>query len=183
FNPTAGGAQNATLTVSSAALCGPLTVTLTGTGTAVSGAGGAAVTLSRSYISFADLCLGRTAGPLCFTITNNSTAALVINNISITNCSSSVDPHFIDCATVAGFRIASGGAAGTLAAGASRDVCITFTPGEAATFSAFVLISTNASTTPAQVELHGTGDRCPSPQVSLTGGTFANQCVGTTSAA
>ena len=126
------------------------------------------LSLSRTYISFMASRLGQTSGPLCFTITNTSNGLLFIYNISIMNCSSSVDPQYIDCARVAGFQIVSGGGLGTLATGASRDVCITFTPGEAATFSAFVLISTNASTTPAQVELHGTGDRCPSPQVRTT---------------
>src|SRR5205823_7488036 len=55
FKPTATGAQTGTLTVASTALCASLTATLTGTGQAAKGTG--AVTLSRSFISFADLCV------------------------------------------------------------------------------------------------------------------------------
>ena len=126
--------------MTSAALCGPLTVTLTGTGQSQPNTPG--VNLSRTYISFADLCLGGTAGPLCFTISNTGATSVAIQSIGVTNCSSSIDPQYIDCAKVAGFQIVSGGAPGTLAAGESRDVCLTFSPGEAATFSAFVMIST-----------------------------------------
>ena len=114
--------------------------------------------LNCSYISFAEACLGQTAGPLCFTITNTCNRPLVINSIKITHCSSSVDPVSIDCTKVAGFQISSGGAPGSLAPGQVRTVCITFSPAELATFSAFVVIDTNASASPAMVELHGTGD-------------------------
>src|SRR5437763_628278 len=97
---------------------------------------GPQATLSRTYMSFADLCLGKTAGPLCFTITNSGSGNLVISSIGIINCSSSIDPTYIDCTTVAGFQISSGGGAGTLTPGQSRTVCVTFTPHEAATFDA-----------------------------------------------
>jgi hypothetical protein len=110
--------------------------------------------------------VGKTAGPLCFTITNTGGAPLVINGISILNCSSSVDPVYIDCGSVAGFQIVSGGGSGTLAAGESRTVCISFTPGEAATFDGTVAISTNASPSLETVQLHGTGDVCNGPQAS-----------------
>src|SRR5947199_307497 len=119
---------------------------------------GPQVTLSRTYMSFADLCLGGTAGPLCFTITNSGGSDLRISSIGIINCSSSIDPMYIDCTTVAGFQISSGGGPGTLAAGQTRTVCLTFTPHEAATFSAFVAINTNASPSVVKVELHGSGD-------------------------
>jgi hypothetical protein len=117
------------------------------------------VTLNRNYISFSSARLGQTAGPLCFTMTNPGPQPLFISNIGVQNCSSSIDPTYIDCATVAGFRIMPGGdAPGILGPGQSRDVCLTFTPGETATFDAHVLITTNASATPVDVQLHGTGD-------------------------
>src|SRR5262249_58355939 len=81
------------------------------------------VTLSRNYISFADLCVGKTAGPLCFTITNSGGGTLVINSISIVNCSSSIHPVYVDCASVAGFQIFTGGGAGSLTAGQNHTVC------------------------------------------------------------
>src|SRR5262249_60144030 len=121
------------------------------------------LSLSRNYISFADLCVGKTAGPLCFTITNTGSAPLIINSISVQNCSSSVDPMYIDCATVAGFKIVSGGGAGSLAPGESRDVYLPFTPGDAATFAGKMSTSSNASSTPATVQLHGTGQHCTRP--------------------
>src|SRR5947199_356572 len=127
---------------------------------------GPQVTLSRTYMSFADLCLGGTAGPLCFTITNSGGSDLHISSIGIINCSSSIDPMYIDCTTVAGFQITSGGAPGTVAAGQSRTVCVSFTPHEAATFSGFVRILSDASPGTSLVELHGTGDVCPATVVS-----------------
>src|SRR5262245_29883493 len=78
------------------------------------------VSLSRNYISFADLCVGKTAGPFCFDITNSGSADLVISSISIINCSSSIHPVYVDCASVAGFQIVSGGGAGTVPAGQKR---------------------------------------------------------------
>jgi hypothetical protein len=116
------------------------------------------ITLNRTYISFSSVQLGGTAGPLCFTMTNTSGAPLTINSISVANCSSSIDAMYIDCTQVAGFEISSGAGSGILAPGQSHDVCLTFTPREAATFDASVMISTSASTTPMTVKLHGTGD-------------------------
>jgi hypothetical protein len=111
------------------------------------------------YISFADLKINTTAGPLCFTITNTGTGPLNINNISILNCSNSVEPQYVDCSTVAGLAIVSGGQPGTLAPGQTRTVCITFTPHEAATYSATVMIASDDPAGPATVTLHGTGDK------------------------
>jgi hypothetical protein len=110
------------------------------------------------YISFADLKINTTAGPLCFTITNTGTGPLNINNISILNCSNSVEPHYVDCSTIAGLAIVSGGQPGTLAPGEARTVCLTFMPHEAATYSATVMIASNDPAGPATVTLHGTGD-------------------------
>lgn len=116
------------------------------------------VNLNRNAISFASVRVGGTAGPLCFTMSNPGPQPIFINSIVVQNCSSSIDPQYIDCATVAGFRIISGNTPGFLQPGQSQDVCLTFTPGERATFDASVMISTNASATPVVVQLHGTGD-------------------------
>ena len=85
--------------------------------------------------------------------------AFAANNISFINCSNSVSPQYVDCASVAGLSIASGGSPGTLAPGASRNVCVTFSPHAAATFDMTVMISTNAPGGPVFVNLHGTGDK------------------------
>jgi hypothetical protein len=114
--------------------------------------------LSRNYISFSSARLGTTAGPICFTITNPTSQPVFLTSITVQNCSSSVDPTYINCATTAGFRISSGDTPGYLLPGQSRDVCVTFSPGELATFDAHVLVSTNLSNTPTDVQLHGTGD-------------------------
>jgi hypothetical protein len=119
---------------------------------------GTAPTLSRNYMSFGSTRTGNPAGPLCFTITNGGSAPLALNSIVVMNCSSSTSPVYVDCATVAGFQIISGGDPGILAPGASRNVCLTFTPGQTATFDATLAIMTNASPTPIVVSLHGTGD-------------------------
>ena len=115
------------------------------------------LTVSRNQISFPAQHLGQTSPPLCFTITNPGPQPVFITNISIQNCSSDIDPQFIDCTRIAGFQIVAGNIPGFLASGQSRDVCITITPTEIATVDAHVMISTNVSTTPVQVDLHAGG--------------------------
>jgi hypothetical protein len=133
----------------------PTIVQLHGTGDVCTGP---QVSLSSNYISFGDLKIGHTTGPLCFTITNTGTGPMNISDISITRCSDSVDPVYVDCSAVAGFAIVSGGSPGTLAVGASRDVCVTFSPKKAATFDGHLIITSNSLGGPVDVQLHGTGD-------------------------
>ena len=140
---------------------GPFTVGLLMNGSCISGSPQVTVTTAGgvpNYISFADLTIGGTKGPLCFTITNTGTGPLVLSSPSIIHCSDDVDPTYVDCSAVAGFAIVSGGSAVTLAPGESHDVCITFSPQKAATFDAHVVITTNAAGGPIDVPLHGTGD-------------------------
>ena len=106
--------------------------------------------------SFGDLTIGGTAGPQCFTITNDGTGPLELSSPSITQCGA--DHTFVDCAAAAGFAIVSGGSPVTLAPGASHEVCITFSPQQPATFDSHVVITTNAAGGPIDVPLHGTGD-------------------------
>jgi hypothetical protein len=115
--------------------------------------------LSRTQISFPSQHLGQTSPPLCFTISNPSAQPVFISSVTVQNCSSDIDPQYIDCTTVAGFRIIAGDTPGFLAPGQSRDVCITVTPTEIATFDGHVMINTNVSTTPLQVDLHAGGQQ------------------------
>ena len=48
-------------------------------------------------------------------VINVTTGPLTINGISLVNCSNSIRPTFVDCATVMGLNVVSGGGAGTLA--------------------------------------------------------------------
>lgn len=116
------------------------------------------ISLSTTFISFGDCKIGNTTYPHCFTIRNTGTGPLNISSIGLVNCSDSVDPVYVDCSSVAGFTIVSGGGPGTLAPGQSRDVCVTFSPRKIATFDGFVAITSNASPSPVFVQFHGSGD-------------------------
>jgi hypothetical protein len=116
-----------------------------------------ALTVDRTQINFPAQHLGQTSPPLCFTLTNPGPQPVFITNVSIQNCSSDIDPQFIDCTHVAGFQIVSGGTPVILAPGQSQSVCITITPTEISTVDAHVMISTNVSPIPVQVNLHAGG--------------------------
>jgi uncharacterized repeat protein (TIGR03803 family) len=140
FTPAAAGTFTATLNITDNATGSPQTVTMTGTGTA----SGPIAKLSATSLSFPATAVGSTS-TLALTITNSGTGSLSVSAIGNTGTNPSDFSHTSNC----------GG--NPLAAGKSCTVEVTFTPAAAATFTATLNITDNATGSPQAVTMTGTG--------------------------
>ena len=159
FTPTATGARTGAVTITDNASDSPQTISLSGTGVAP------AVSLLPASLTFANQIVGTASAAQTVTLTNSGAATLTITSI------------------VASGDFAQTNTCGTsVAAGGNCTISVTFTPTATGTRTGTVTITDNASNTPQTISLSGTG---VTPVVSLlpTSLTFANQIVGTTSAA
>jgi Abnormal spindle-like microcephaly-assoc'd, ASPM-SPD-2-Hydin/CARDB len=158
FAPTAASAQTATLTITSNA--GQATVALTGTGTA---APAPVLAVSPASLSLGSTTVGTTSTQT-FTISNPGNAPLTVTGITSSNAQFTVSP-----------------ATGTIAAGGSLTVTVTFAPTVAIAQTGTLLITTNATPATATVALTGTGTAVPAPvaAVSLTSLNVGTVSVGT----
>jgi outer membrane protein assembly factor BamB len=174
FTPTAAGDQTANLIVNTNASNSPHQVQLTGGGTTPS----PGVRLSPPTVNFGTLPIGATSPAQNVMLTNISSLALTITAIGLSGSSPG------------SFAIASGGDPGTLAAGASRTIRVTFTPATVGGHNATLFVTSNAPDSPHSVSLIGSGANPPSPpagvpaaNVSPTGLTFGSLTIGSVSAA
>jgi hypothetical protein len=159
FTPKATGTRTGTLTVSDNAAGGKQTVSFTGTAIA----GAPAATLSATSVSFAAQLLNTKSGVKTVTLKNTGTAILNIKSITPT-----------------GDFAVTNNCNGSLAAGASCTLTITFTPKAIGARTGAVTLLDNAGTGSQKISLTGTGT---SLKVSATSLTFAATTVGTASAA
>jgi hypothetical protein len=134
FTPTAPGTRTGTVSITDNAPGSPQIVSLTGT------ASGPVATLSAATISLGGQVVGTTSAAHTLTLTNSGTAALSITSIATTN----------------GFT-QSNACAASLAAAASCTITVTFTPATAGEIRGILSITDNASGSPQQVMLSGTG--------------------------
>jgi hypothetical protein len=165
FTPSASGAENGTLTVtdnSNEATGSTQTVSLTGTGTLpVAG-------VSPSSLSFGNQSVGSTSSSQAVTLNNTGNAPLSIASVTAS----------------AGFG-ASNDCGGSVAAGGSCMISVSFTPTATGAANGTLTITDNSNGVVGStqtVSLSGTG-AIPVASVSPSTLTFANQTVGTTSAA
>ncbi len=165
FAPTAGGSYSATLSVTDAV--GVQTSTLTGNATA------AQATLTPTTANFGSVISGTTSVAQTFTLANAGSAALTINSITLGGANASE------------FAIASKTCGGSLAAGASCTISVTFAPPAAGSATATLSVSDNASGSPQTSTLSGTGTPAPAPAATLTPSTlnFGSVQTGTNSTA
>lgn len=171
FTPGIAGARSATLSIASNAPGSPTAVALAGTGLATS----PAISVSPAALTFSQT-VGSTSAAQNVTISNSGTAALSLAGLSLTG------------AAATDYALAGGGTCsvgGSVAAGGSCVVRITFTPAASGTRSAALSIAHNATGSPSSVTLSGTGTAAPQPAISLnaTSLTFPATVVGSTSAA
>jgi len=159
FTPAAAQAYAATLTVTDNATPGTQSSGLTGTGTAPTAP---IATLTPASLSFT-ATTGTTTSAQSATLSNTGNATLNISNISIAG----TNP--------ADFAITTGtnacGAA--LAASASCSIYVTFTPASAASFSASLQVSDNASSSPQSSSLAGTGTAPVATSFTISSSTSA----------
>ena len=171
FTPSATGSRSASVTITDNAASSPQNVALSGTGQSLPAPG---VNLSPTSLSFGNQNVGTTSAAQTVTLTNNGTAALTINSISVAGTNPGDFAESDNCPI----------SPSTLAVNANCTLSVTFTPSANGARSASVTITDNAAGSPQSIALSGTGVT-PTPGVSLnpTNLNFGNQTVGTSSAA
>jgi hypothetical protein len=160
FKPTAVGTRTGTLTITDNASGSPHTVSLSGTGTAV--------TLSPSALSFSPQLLDTTSAGRTEMLTNHSTTTLHFTGITITG------------SNAGDFVMASQTCGSSLAGNTSCTVTVKFHPSLIGPESATLSFSDDGGASPQTVSLSGTGTVVTLSRSSIT---FQPQTVGTTSAA
>jgi centrosomal CEP192-like protein len=161
FTPAATGARTGTLTVTDNASNSPQTVSLSGTGMML------AVSVSPSSLSFGNQQVNTTSAPQAVTLSNSTSGSVTINSIAIAGTNSGDFAETNNCS-------------GSLAAGASCTINVTFTPTAAGSRTATLTVTDNASNSPQTVSLSGTGVSL-TVNVSPSSLSFGNQQVNTTS--
>ena len=160
FKPSAIGARSAAVSIADNAAGSPQQVPLSGTGTAAE--------LSPTSVSFGTLAVGLTSSVKTVTLKNVGTTAITITSIAVTGAEAGDFPR---TATSCG---------SSLAAAASCTVSVTFKPTTTGARSANLTFTDNASGSPQQVSLSGTGTTA---EITPTSVSFGSVTVGTTSAA
>jgi len=172
FAPTAPGSNlMATLTITDNAATSPPPVTLTGTGTAP------LATPSSLTLNFPTAQnVGTTSGPQTISLSNTGNASLSISSIALSS------PSDFALASGAGQCVYSGG---TLGAGASCTIYVTFTPTAPGARTASLAITDNNNNMASSLQTVSVSGMGAGPQAtfSTTSYTFSSQSQGTTSSA
>jgi hypothetical protein len=164
FTPTVDGAIQGALTVSGNVAYSPQTVSLSGSG---SGGSSAPLSFSPSTVQFGNVVVGAPSASVKVTVTNSSGASVNISSFAASGT----------------FSAGSGTppCSGNLAAGAKCTLILTFSPVVPGSVTGALTINDNAGNSPQTLELAGSG-LLPAT-LSPPSLVFANQMVGTTSAA
>jgi hypothetical protein len=136
FHPSAIGARSAAVSISDDGGGSPQKVPLSGTGTAVK--------LVPTSLSFGDQPVGTTSAAKTVTLTNAGTTTLIINSIGLTGTNAGDFSQTHTCG-------------GTLGAGTSCKISVTFHPSATGTRNADVSISDDGGGSPQRVALSGAG--------------------------
>lgn len=163
FTPTAAGVLTGTISVTDNVSTSPQTVPLTGTGVAAS------VGFSPTSLTFANQTVGTSSAASTVILTNSGSAALTITGVSVTGANNGDFTQTSTCS-------------GSIAAGASCSINVTFAPTATGTRTANVTVNDSATGSPQNVPISGTGI-APAVGLSPPTVTFASQAVGSTSAA
>ncbi len=131
-----------------------------------------AISLSTNTLTFATQTVGTTSAAQIITVSNTGSAALTFPTMPLGGTASSNFARAGTCAP-----------AGSLAAGGSCTVQLTFTPSAAGTRSATLTIGHNATGGSSAVTLSGTGAVAPAAASVSTSSLSYTQAVGTTSTA
>jgi hypothetical protein len=170
FTPTLAQSYSATISFSEASSGGganqPVSFTVTGTGTP---AAAPQATLSPNPRAFPNTLVGTAATALPITLSNPGNAALTITSISVTGTNASSFGQTNNCG-------------GSLAAGGTCTISVTFTPAVTGSLSAAISVAGNATGSPQSAVITGTGTK---PQATLSPNplAFPNTLVGTSATA
>jgi hypothetical protein len=167
FTPTAANARSAAVMITDNGAGSPQSVGVSGTGTAVP----SAVTFAPTSLSFANQTVGTTSAAETITLTNGGPNPLAITGIAMGGMNPGDFAHTNNCPA-------------TVAVNGTCTINVTFTPTAANARSAAVVTTDNGAGSPQSVGVSGTGTAVPSTVTfAPTSLSFANQTVGTTSAA
>lgn len=160
FQPASGGQLNGTLTINDYANDSPQTVALDGIGATP------AVRLSESVLTFSGQSVSTTSSSKSVTLTNTGNSTLT--NLTI---------------TASGDFAQTNNCGGSVGASGSCKIDVTFTPTANGNRTGAVVFTDNASGSPQQVSLRGTGGGVAKVSLSATNLTFSAQTSSTNNAA
>ena len=161
FTPSAGGLRSANLMMTDNAADSPQNVPLSGTGVASS----PIASLSTSNYTFGSYGIGTPSSSYGVNLYNTGNAPLNITSIATT------DPEFVPTTTC-----------GTsLAASSNCSIGIVFTPSAVGNRTATLMVTDNATGSPHQMSLAGTGLAPSAAQVAPATLIYPNQAVSTIS--
>ncbi|HEX5235720.1 MAG TPA: choice-of-anchor D domain-containing protein [Silvibacterium sp.] len=142
FKPAAAASYTATWSITSSHSATPLSVSLSGTGTATL----ASATVSPASLNWIVVTIGNSGGPKTVTLTNTGTTTLNISSIGFTG------------ANPGDFFISSKTCGSTLPASASCTVAVRFKPTLGGARAATLAFTDNATGSPQKVSLTGLGN-------------------------
>lgn len=117
---------------------------------AIGTGGGPAVTLSPTSLKFGTTDVGKTSAAKKVTLTNSGTATLDITTITVSG-------DFALATVKKTKKVTPCANGGTVAAGATCEIAVTFTPLQTGTLNGDVTFTDNARNSPQQLPLTGTG--------------------------
>jgi len=168
FTPAAAGSRAGSLNIANNISGSPLTVPLTGTGVAVT----RIVSLSVGSLTFTNQMVGLTSSVQGITLNNTGNSTLTVSGLAFSGTNASEFAETDNCI-------------GSVAAGASCTINVTFSPTAIGTRTGTLNVTDNATSpaTPQTLALTGTAIP-PAPIVSLssTSVTFPSQGLNVTSA-
>jgi len=159
FKPTTSGSRVGTLTISDNAQGNPHVVTLGGTGIA------SAASFNPTSLIFASQSVGSTSAPQSIAFTNTGNGQLTVTSIQATGDFAQTN----NCAILA-------------ASTGTCTVVVTYTPTSVGSRTGTIVVTDSAPNSPQTLILSGTAG-APANTLSATALTFAEQAVGTSSAA
>jgi hypothetical protein len=166
FTPSASGARSGTLTIANSGTGSPLTVALSGSGTASS----PVAQVSPSALSFAQT-VGLATASQTITVSNTGTSVLTLSSVSLSG------------AAVGDYSLATGTTCASGTSVVANNNCVikvVFTPTAVGTRSASLVVTHNADGSPTTVLLNGTGNATPQGTLTLNQSalSFASTALG-----
>ena len=158
FGPAGAGAVSGSVSLASNVVGSPTAIPLSGTGISVTKSLGS----STVGLQFGNVAVGSSSSQNV-TLTNNGNSTVTIGSVNVMG---------------AGFSSAGVTAGQTIGAGQTAALGITFTPGSAATVSGNVAVTSDATNSPINVALSGTGTQVIAHSVALTWTASTSSVVG-----
>ena len=146
FNPTSAGTVSGNISIVSNAPTTPTSVSLSGSAVAAT----YTLTVSPTSLSFGNVTTGTSSPAQSVTVTNTGNSSVTVSSITPSG---------------AGYSLSGGGAPVTLTPSQNLALSVTFDPAAAGSVSGSISIASNATGSPAVINLSGTG--VAQPSVSL----------------